>query len=203
MEKGIAKHDGPYFPTSITNRSKTSTDIILKNPEAFHNTLGPLNSSDHIPIIYKISTAPIYTEINPRLNFRKADWEKFKNMLEIIPEYDLRNRNINEINDLASEWTQQLVQASIASIPITTKIIIPHIKQNNRLKNLQRQHRSLLESIFLLGPSYDRQRSLQSLRNDIKEEYKQLNSKKLNDLIDKTDKERNNKDFWMSVKRMI
>ena len=172
MEKGIAKHDGPYFPTFITNRSKTSPDIILKTPEAFHNTfaeLGPLTSSDHIPIIYKISTAPIYTEINPRLNFRKADWEKFKNMLEIIPEYDLRNRNINDINDLASEWTQQLVQASIASIPITTKRIIPHIKQNNRLKNLQRQHRTLLESIFLLGPSYDRQRNLQSLRNDIKE----------------------------------
>ena len=68
-------------------------------------------------------------------------------MLEIIPEYDQRNRNINEINDLASEWTQQLVQASIASIPITNKRIMPHIKQNNRLKNLQRQHRTLLESI--------------------------------------------------------
>ena len=25
----------------------------------------------------------------------------------------------------------------------------------------------------------------------------------MNDLINKTDKERNNKDFWMSVKRMI
>ena len=30
-----------------------------------------------------------------------------------------------------------------------------------------------------------------------------MNSEKWNDLINKTDKERNNKDFWMSVKRMI
>ena len=97
-------------------------------------------------------------------------------MLEIIPEYDLRNRNINEIKDLASEWTQQLVQASIVSIPVTTKRVIPHIKQNNRLKTLQRQHRTLIERILILGPSYDRQRSLQSLRFDIKEEYKQLNN---------------------------
>ena len=79
----------------------------------------------------------------------------------------------NDINDLSSEWTQQfLVQASIASIPKTFKRIILHIKQNHKLKNFQRQHRTSLESIFLLGPSYDRQRSLQSLRNDIKQEYK-------------------------------
>ena len=94
------------------------------------------------------------------------------------------------IKILASEWTQHLVQASITSIPITTKRIIHHIKQNNSLKNLQRQHRTLLESIFLLGPSYERQRSLQSLKNDIKEEYNQLNSEKWNDLINKTDKEK-------------
>ena len=109
MEKGIANHDGPYLTTFIINRSKTSPDIILKNPEAFHNTfaeLGPLTSSDNIPIIYKISTAPICTEINLRLHFKKADWEKFKSMLEIIPEYNQQNRNINDINDLASEWTQ-------------------------------------------------------------------------------------------------
>ena len=30
MEKGIANHDGPYFPTFTINRSKTSPDIILK-----------------------------------------------------------------------------------------------------------------------------------------------------------------------------
>ena len=110
MEKVIAKHDGPYVPTFIT--SKTRPDIILKNPEAFHNIfaeLGPLTSSDHIPIIYEISTTPICTEINPRLNFRKADWKKFKSMLEIIPEYDQPNRNINDINDLSSEWTQQFL----------------------------------------------------------------------------------------------
>ena len=44
---------------------------------------------------------------------------------------------------------------------------------------------------------------MQTLRNDIKEEYKQLNNEKWNNLIEKTDKERNCKDYWMSIKRMI
>ena len=97
----------------------------------------------------------------------------------------------------------QIVEASTASIPITNKRTIPHIKQYNRLKRLQRSHKTLLQIIQYLGPSFERQRILQTLRNDIKEEYKQLNNEKWNNLIDKTDKERNCKDYWMSIKRMI
>ena len=41
-EKGIAKHDGQYFPTFITNRSKTSPDIILKKKPK-HFTIPLLN----------------------------------------------------------------------------------------------------------------------------------------------------------------
>ena len=206
IENSIVKHDGPHFPTFITNRSKTSPDIILKNFEAFHNTfaeLGPLTSSDHIPIIYKISTSPILSEILPRLNYKKANWEKYKNMLELNPDLEQKDRNIREIDILSSEWTQQIVEASTASIPITNKRTIPHIKRNNRLKRLQRQHKILLQIIQYLGPTFERQRILQTLRNDIKEEYKQLNNEKWNKLIENTDEERNCKDYWMSIKRMI
>ena len=202
----IVKHDGPFFPTFITNRSKTTPDIILKNNEAFHNTfaeIGPLTSSDHIPVIYKISTSPIMTEIPPRLNYKKANWERYNNMLLHHPIYPQHDRNSNEIEQLPSEWTNQIVQASLSAIPITNKRIIPHIKPNNRLKNLQAQHTALLQSIQNFGPSYERQETLNLLRNEIKEEYKNLNNDKWNELIANTDTERNNKDFWLSIKRMI
>ena len=202
----IVKHDGPFFPTFITNRSKTTPDIILKNNEAFHNTfaeIGPLTSSDHIPVIYKISTSPIMTEIPPRLNYKIANWEKYNNMLQHHPILPQQDRNSNEIEQLSSEWTNQIVQASLSAIPTTNKGIIPHIKPNNRLKYLQAQHTALLQLIQNFGPSYERQETLNSLRNEIKEKYKNLNNDKWNDLIAKTDTERNNKDFWLSIKRMI
>ena len=47
------------------------------------------------------------------------------------------------------------------------------------------------------------QETLYILRNEIKEEYKYLNNDKWNELIAKTDTERNNKDFCLSIKRMI
>ena len=36
----------------------------------------------------------------------------------ILPQHD---RNINEIEQLSSEWTNQIVQASLSAIPITYK----------------------------------------------------------------------------------
>ena len=96
---------------------------------------------------------------------------------------------------LSSEWTQQIVEASTVSIPVTNKRTIPHIKQNNSLKRFQRQHKTLLQIIQYLGKTFERQRTLQALRNSIKEEYKQLNNEKWNNLIENTDKERNGKDY--------
>ena len=141
-------------------------------------------------------------EIPPRLNYKKANWEKYNNMLQhhpILPQHD---RNSNEIEQISSEWTNQIVQASLSAIPTTNKRIIPHMKPNNRLKYLQAQI-ALLQLIQKLGPSYEKQEIFNSLRNEIKEEYKNLNNDKWNELIAKTDTERNNKDFWLSIKRMI
>ena len=165
--------------------------------------IDPLTSSDLIPVIYKISTSPIITEITPRLNYKKANWEKYKNNLEIRPILPQQDRNTNEIEQISSEWTNQIVQASLSAIPITSKRIVPHIKPNNRLKYLQAQYTALLQLIQNFCPSYEKQETINLLRNGIKEEYKNLNNDKWNELIANTDTERNYKDFWLSIKRMI
>ena len=52
-------------------------------------------------------------------------------MLQLHPILPQHDRNINEIEQLSSEWTNQIVQASLSAILITNKRIIPHIKPNN------------------------------------------------------------------------
>ena len=74
-------HIGPHFPTYYAHKTAITPDIILTNYRTHHNThitQGPLTSSDHIPIIMKISTAPIQTPIPPRPCFAKANREEFK-----------------------------------------------------------------------------------------------------------------------------
>ncbi|KAG0419455.1 hypothetical protein EQH57_0505, partial [Dictyocoela roeselum] len=59
LDRGHATHIGPYFPTFITHRSKTTPDIILSNRHAYHNFFsqpGPPTSSDHLAVIFTIST---------------------------------------------------------------------------------------------------------------------------------------------------
>ena len=55
------------------------------------------------------------------------------------------------------------------------------------------------------GPSYGRQETskFNLIRIEIKEEYKNLNNDKCNELIANTDTKRNNKDSLLSIKRMI
>ena len=44
---------------------------------------------------------------------------------------------------------------------------------------------------------------MQALRLKIREEYKRPNTEKWNALIEENDKERNNREYWQSNKRMV
>ena len=202
----IAIHDGPHFPTYISYKCKTSPDIILKNKAAFHNTYsenGPITPSDHIPIIYHISTQPIQAKISPRLNFRKARWNHYKEHLSQHPIIDNENINCENIEKLAKEWTSQITIASSKFIPTTSFRTIPHPKIPNTVRVIQEHHDNLLDEINRLGPNYERRQALTKLRQTLREEYETLKEEMWNELVEKTDKERNGKDFWTSIKRMI
>jgi hypothetical protein len=53
------------------------------------------------------------------------------------------------------------------------------------------------------GTTRDKARQLSNLRSRLQEEYKRLSDDSWNTLIEKTDKERNDGDFWKSITRMI
>ena len=79
IDRNIAKHLGPDFPTLIGRNGKP--DIVLSNRYNFLNMAieaGNITSSDHLSLIIKISTKPITKEKQTTLNYKKADWEKFQ-----------------------------------------------------------------------------------------------------------------------------
>ena len=76
IDRGHATHAGPHFATYIDYRSHTTPDIILVNKHIMHNThavRGPLVTSDHIPIVYTINSAPIQIPIKERPCFKKSE----------------------------------------------------------------------------------------------------------------------------------
>ena len=85
INEGKLIHLGPNFPTYIRERSATNPDKIFCNKHSYLNTfceLGNVTSSDHLPIIFKISTRPFNEKIPEIYNVGKANWELFQSILD-------------------------------------------------------------------------------------------------------------------------
>ena len=108
-------------------------------------------TSDHFPVTLLLSTS--YTTSNPiqnnKLDYAKADWNKFKNLLESTPVLE-NISNVDMICDQISEW---IINSAIESIPnkkpLTFKsslppLIIKLIKNRRfarrKLKKKKRKH---------------------------------------------------------------
>ena len=60
-----------------------------------------------------------------------------------------------------------------------------------------------MQAIRILGPSHESQIQLQYFRYQVKDELNILQNEQWNRLIENTDKLRNSRDFWLSIKRTI
>lgn len=78
-----------YYATHQQNTRKGRPDLVLANRQTlqFHHHLspGPLSGSDHIPIVLRISTSPIYIPCPPRLDYKNTNWESFKDTIAEHP----------------------------------------------------------------------------------------------------------------------
>lgn len=69
LDNNKLKYLGPQFPTYISTNSNTTPDIILGNSKIYHNykiEQGPITASDHIPIIFTITTQAVKIPSTPR-----------------------------------------------------------------------------------------------------------------------------------------
>ena len=78
INRNIINHLGPDFSTLIGRQGKP--DVVLSNKKAYLNIAiepGKLTTSDHLPLIIRISTKPIIKSIEKRRSFNKANWERY------------------------------------------------------------------------------------------------------------------------------
>ena len=118
----------------------TKPDAVLKNRLAFFNVSikpGDLMSSDHIPIVMKISTKPIARDNQIRYNFKTADWDKYQNLITANTTLDnLNNTAKNQIGDEVDKWMGNIVTVANASIPKTKVNYLVHPIDSDYLKLL-------------------------------------------------------------------
>ena len=103
-------HLGPYFSTFININSATTPDKIFSNKHHYRNCFaesGEITTSDHVPIILKLSTKPFIKETPLIYKTNKANWELFKETVNknIKPKM-LNECNIEQLEEATKEWME-------------------------------------------------------------------------------------------------
>ena len=212
IHQNTVTHLGPDFDTFVSARGKGRPDIIIGNKNAHLNFAiqqGPLTTSDHIPIIFKLSTSPIMIPQRETYNYKRADWNMFQN--EIMQQMTVQ-ANANNENEIINQevvdreldmWYNTVENAMEKAIPKKNYLTLPHPKTSDKLKLLQWRYKNILDIVEYLGWTPLLCNQYRELQLELKDESKILYENQWNKVIRETELEYNNpKKFWSNIKRL-
>ena len=84
INRNIISYIGQEFDTLAHRTGRPA--ITVTNRKAFSNYTiqeGSLTSSNHLPIILKLSTKPVIKDSKMCRDFRRANWKEYRNQLEL------------------------------------------------------------------------------------------------------------------------
>ena len=209
-------HLGPDFNTMVNRDAQNAKpDIILTNRRFIMNIeikQGMITSSDHFPIVTKISTRPIIKEFKPVLVFRKANWSRFKEKIkeEIIVTNDMVNltedrRNKidkNKIDEAIGKWMLSVTNGVKGSIPERKIIYHPHPKDSDFLKLLEQMYINLRENQYQTNIREYRHR-IQWIQQQIIEENIKINNEYWQrKIVELNEIYKDQAIFWKKLKKM-
>ena len=106
----------------------------------YHTSEGELTTSDHLPIIIRLSTNPILIKTPNRLNFEKTDWNKFKEDTEhrmeeeLTREQNKEQSNKREIDESFSRWMEIIKDEISKNTPTINYTKIRNYRDSDLLK---------------------------------------------------------------------
>ena len=212
ISNGNFQHLGPDFNTLINRRGKP--DTILANRHALlhhHISEGNQTTSDHIPIIMKISTSPIVIPIPTTYDLNKANWDLYKQKInESIQSnpnpklWDTNNLTANEIDEKLSFWINSINNATTVTVPEKRHKILPHPKRSDLLNLLIAGHNNIKHLLILYGPTPIYSAYIRNLQDNIKNENLNIHTKFWNNKIKKLARKYRDNDggFWRDIRKL-
>ena len=217
INRGELSHLGPTFKTWLGHNAASTPDIILANRNAFGNTYsqpgpaaavdvspGRLNGSDHVPIVFTLSSNPLIIPIVPRFFYKEANWEGFAaDMARDLQQPQLDQQPVEEIEAAVEHFYTTIISAKENNIPKKAHKIQPHPRRSNLLTFLERQLDNLRKEAEVNGWSREKFRQKMKFTRDIIAENKRLYMESWGKLLADIAESRNDpKIFWARVKRL-
>ena len=189
-------HIGHDFNTRVGQNGISKPDIILKNRSAFLNFAireGNLTTSDHIPIMFTLSTKAIVVGNSRRNMYKQTNWEAFRvntenDIRRKIAERDLsgNSRGIDKdiIDGELVSWYNIIKTRLEENTPKKTLSFAPHPRESDLLKALQMAYNQI-RAAAIVTP--DIQRRLLFLQQEIKIENLRLYDEMWDRLVNSID----------------
>lgn len=200
-------HLGPNFPTYISHNTQTTPDIILANSQTYHNYTvkqGPTSASDHLPIIFTITTQPIRIPSPPRPHYKAADWDSFQTYIDQQMK-PTSNNNLSkiEIDTHIRHWYDTILNAIKLYIPMKHQKTIQHPITNPIIKNIQYTIKQLLHRANIIGWEREKYKYYSTLKTNLVLECKAQNNRNWENTIDQLrNLYKDPKQFWSKIKRL-
>ena len=168
---------------------------------------GDLTSSDHLPIVVKLSTNPIVKEHRTRRDFKNANWEGIETYLrdrvkEQEEEIPMEGRvDKHRIDEAINKWTNSITDAIDQFVPKKKIIYYKHPKTSDYLRLLELAYETIRHKHHYTIA--DRQ-TIRDLQRNLNEEAKRFHRESWSEAIEKLQEKDNDPTaFWKGVKRMM
>ncbi len=210
MDQGNLLHLGPHFSTFISHRSATSPDKIFSNKQHYLNYYsepGNITTSDHIPIIFHLSTKPYYIKQEEKYEQGRADWQLFKTILDnkFPPDNQTVQNNITiiQLEQEMNTWMNNIKEAMDRAIPKSSYKISYQMKPNAEIKRLEYQYNLLQKRALTQGWTLQNYSAYIKIRTELRESCKKACNKewegKIKEIISN---HKNTKTFWSKINRL-
>lgn len=196
---------GPNFPTFFTHNSTSSPDKALSNKHNYVNCIcepGDVTTSDHLPIIFELSTVPFLKEKPKTLKIHKADWDLFQHKLDQqINVSDLEGDTPEQIEVATSTWIKAVKNAMDVAIPKSNYQYIYQLKTTPEVKHLENQYKIIREFASHFGWTLQTYRECQRIKLELRERCKEAYNKNWEEKINYiSENSKNSKEFWNKIK---
>ena len=205
INQGKMIHLGPYFPTFYSRNSRSNPDKIFSNKHHYLNCTsepGEITTSDHLPIIFKLSTKPFIKEKPKVYNTHKADWDIFQRHLDSqVNVTNLEGHSVERIESETQRWLKTIKNAMDKAIPKSSHQYIYQLKTTPEIKNLENKYKTLKEFAEHFGWTNETYREQQRIKTELRERCKESYNKNWEDKIKHiSENSKNSKDFWNKIK---
>lgn len=122
-DRGLIRVIIPNKNTYIAGPGSSTPDIVVTNNKITHTyeiNVGPLNLSDHRPVMVRWDIPVRRVQVHPRRVFNQTNWEAFREELLQHERLDLNNVATDDLDNVANTWTERIVTAINNHVPLRT-----------------------------------------------------------------------------------